>query len=115
MKGSRGKVDKIIGADHFPLSIDLDLGSSFQDKEGLFKVRMDMGIGLAAGFNLAMDYFKTAGPESTWAEQAPVGGSGMAGRRIGRQIPEMGDVFVHLNLLRLSAFSVQPFARNSKR
>jgi len=115
MRGSRGEVDKIIGADHFPLPFDLYLGFSFQDKESLFEVPMGMGVGLAAVFNLAMDHFKTAGPERAWAEQAPVGGLGMAGRRIGRQILKMGDVFAHLNLLWLSAFSVQPFVMSSKR
>jgi len=86
MRSSRGEVDKIIGAGHFPLPFDLYLGFSFQDKKGLFMIRVGMGVGLAAVFNLAMDYFKTAGPERAWAEQAPVGGLGMAGRGVGRQV-----------------------------
>ena len=84
MKDSWRKVDKVVGADHFPLPFDLYLGFSFQDKESLFEAPVGMGVGLAAVFNLAVDYFKTAGPERSRAEQAPVGGLGMSGRRIDR-------------------------------
>ena len=40
MRGPPGKIDKIIGTDHFRFAADLDHGFSSQYKEGLFRLEL---------------------------------------------------------------------------
>jgi hypothetical protein len=93
---SRGKVDEIVGADHFALPFDFHNGFPFKDKEGLFEVRMGMGVSLASVFNLPQDHFNPIGPEGPWTEEAAVRSPGVARGSVGQQVMEMDNVLFHI-------------------
>lgn len=97
MEDSRGKVDKVIGPDHFAFPFNLYDGFPFQDEEGLLKVWMGVGVSLAAVLNLPQDHFNPLGPEGPWAQEAAIRGFGMARRSIGGQVFQVGDVFFHFS------------------
>jgi len=100
MEGSRRKVDKIIGTDRFAFSCNLHDGFPLQDKEGLLKVRMEMGVSLAAVLNLSQDHFNPVGPEGPWAQEAAIRGFGMPWRCVERQVYQVGDVLFHFHIPR---------------
>jgi hypothetical protein len=99
MRGSRGEVDKIIGTGHFRLPCDLHRGFSFQDKESLFQVRMDMGVGLTSVLNLTQDNFQAIRAAGSRTEETVICRLGMARRRVGKKVFHMGDIFFHSEFL----------------
>jgi hypothetical protein len=99
VRASRRKVDKIIGTDPLRFPGDLHHGFSFQDKESLFQVRMDMGIGLTSIFNLTEDNFQAIRAAGSRTEEAVVGCFGMARRRVGKKVFHTGDIFFHFEFL----------------
>jgi len=97
MQGSRREVDKIMGTDHCAFSFNLHNGFALQDKEGLLKVRMEMGVSLAAVLNLPQDHFNPIGPAGPWAQEAAIRGFEMARRCVGGHVAQVGDVFFHFS------------------
>jgi hypothetical protein len=57
MNDPRGKKDEILRADYGLLPLNLHFGPPLEDEESLLQVRVRMGIGLAAEFDLAEDDF----------------------------------------------------------
>ena len=57
MNDPRGKKDEILRADYGLLPFNLHFGPPLEDEESLLQVRVRMGIGLAAEFDLAEDDF----------------------------------------------------------
>jgi len=95
MRGRRGEVDKVIGADHFRLPRDLHHGLSFENKESLFQIWVDMGVSLTPVLNLPEDDFQAIRPAGSRTEEAVIGRSGMARRDICHEIFQMGDIPSH--------------------
>ena len=108
MKSAPGEIDKIIGTDYFRFPSDLHRCLSFQDKEGLFQVRMDMGVGLTPIFNLPENNFHAFRPAGSRTEEAAVGRFGMARRGVGRNILQMCNIFFHRYFI-----PRKPLARNA--
>jgi len=99
VRDSRGKVNKIIGPNQFPLPFDLHFGFSFQDKESLLQVRMDMGVGLPSEFDLPEDNFHAIGAVGSRTQEAIVCRFRMARRGICGNVLQMADILLHFELL----------------
>jgi hypothetical protein len=84
MRSSLGEINKIIGPGHFRFTGDINYGFSFEDKQSLLEVRVDMGVGLTSVLNLTQDHLHAIRPTRSRAEEAVVGRFGMARRGIRR-------------------------------
>jgi len=81
---SRGEKDKIFRPNHGLLALYFHLCFPLEDEKGLFQIRMDMGIGLASGFDFPENDFHAIRTRRARTEEPAVGGFGMGGWRISR-------------------------------